>query len=410
MSTDSRSQRWPLSAIRRHKRHQRQRRQRQHYPDLRRRCHAGNRRKHHRCGPGNQGHGFVRADQQREQCHHSGGKYDGLDLLYRREQPSSRHCDYRGSDLAGDITLTALGAGDITVSNNIQKAGSGAKTLTLQANENIIFNNSASVGLASGATNTYNVVLNADRDASAGGAIQLNSGTTINSNGGSITLGGGSSPLTTAAIGKGALANGVTLDNAQLISGSGAISIRGTGAAAGGIGVNIGNSSVITASGTAAIQITGTGTAASNDIKVAGGTNSIGGANAAGDILLNGTTGGGMVLGAGGDAATIQTSGNLTLNQSGGGVSQGSGSLLANGLRLVGSGAFNLNQASNDINALVSDLTGATTTLSYRDANGFSIGTGAGGLTTVKTAGGTAGYHLRHHRGHGGVSGQHAHA
>ena len=96
----------------------------------------------------------------------------------------------------GDITLKALGAGDITVSNNIQKAGSGAQTLTLQANENIVFNNSADVGLASGATNTYNVVLNADRDASAGGAIQLNSGTVINSNGGSITLGGGASPLT----------------------------------------------------------------------------------------------------------------------------------------------------------------------------------------------------------------------
>ena len=75
-------------------------------------------------------------------------------------------------------------------------------------------------------------------------------------------------------------------------------------------------------------------------------------------------------------------------------MSQGSGSLLANGLRLLGSGAFSLNQASNNINVLVADLTGAATTLSYRDANGFSIGTGAGGLSTVKTAGGGVGSDL----------------
>ena len=71
----------------------------------------------------------------------------------------------------GDITLKALGADDITVSNSIQKAGSGAQTLTLQANENIVFDSAAGAGLASGATNTYNVLLNADRDASSGGAI-----------------------------------------------------------------------------------------------------------------------------------------------------------------------------------------------------------------------------------------------
>ncbi|MHB8735922.1 MAG: beta strand repeat-containing protein [Terriglobales bacterium] len=98
-----------------------------------------------------------------------------------------------------------------------------------------------------------------------------------------------------------------------------------------------------------------------------------------------------MVLGAGGgDTATVQTTGNVTLNQTGGGVSQGSGSLLTNGLRLLGAGAFSLNQAGNNVSVLVANLTGATTTLSYRDANGFSIGTGGGGLSTAKTAGAAA--------------------
>jgi hypothetical protein len=352
-----------------------------------------------------------------------------------------------------DITLKALGAGDITVSNSIQKAASGAQTLTLEANENIVFNSGAGAGLASGAANTYTIVLNADRDASAGGAIQLNSGTVINSNGGSITLGGGASPLTTVAIGTGALVEGVKLDNAQLISGAGAINVRGaglagaanahgisltnsasvtstsanitllgtggagtggsrgiylsngasvnsgsgvitlTGVGSGSGGSNVGvelSGSTIASTGSAIIQMTGTGAAGSNDIKLSSGSGSVGGSSAAGDILLNGTTTGGMVLGAGGDTVTLQTSGNITLNQTGGGISQGSGSVLANGLRLIGAGAFSLNQAGNNINVLVADLTGGATTLSYRDANGFSIGSGAGGLGTVKTAGGSA--------------------
>ena len=174
-------------------------------------------------------------------------------------------------------------------------------------------------------------------------------------------------------------------------SGSGIITLTGVGSGSGSsnTGVELSNSS-ITSTGSAIIQVTGTGAAGSNDIKVASGTNSIGGTSAGGDILLNGTTGGGMVLGAGGDTATVQTTGNVTLNQTGGGVSQGSGSLLANGLRLLGVGAFSLNQAGNNVSVLVADLTGATTTLSYRDANGFSIGTGGGGLSTAKTAGAAA--------------------
>ncbi|MBE0627388.1 MAG: hypothetical protein IH606_21525, partial [Burkholderiales bacterium] len=352
-----------------------------------------------------------------------------------------------GLTAQGDITLKALGAGDITVSNNIQKAGAGAQTLILQANRNIIFSSGADVGVSG--SNAFNVVLNSDLDQAtfAGGAIQLNSGTVINSNGGNITLGGGADPLTTAAIGSGALVEGVKLDNAQIASGAGAINVRGVGLSgsanahgvgltnsssatstsgsvtmvgAGGagsgssrgiylnngasagsasgvitltgvgssdVGVEVANSS-ITSTGAAIIQVTGTGAAGSNDLRVASGTNSIGGTSAAGDILLNGTSNSGMVLGAGGDSTTLRTTGNITLNQTGGGISQGSGSLLANGLRLIGSGAFSLNQASNNINVLVADLTGAATSLFYRDADGFSIGTGAGGLSTVKTAGG----------------------
>ena len=354
----------------------------------------------------------------------------------------------------GNATLASTGTEtDVTVSNLISRNNTTVGTLNIDATRNVIFNGGGGVN-ATGAGGALAVTLNADTNGASGGAIQVGDGTTlstITSNGGSITLGGSGSPTSTAAIGVGALVEGVKLNNAQLVSGAGTISIRGTGLAGttnaygvslangasvtstsgpitvigtggngtgadrgiylsagssvasgtglitlAGTGSGIGASnngvelsaSSVNSTGSAAIQITGTGAAGGNDIRVTTGTSTIGGNSAVGDILLNGTTTGGMVLGTGGDTTTVQTAGNITLNQTGGGVSQGSGSLLANGLRLLGSGAFSLNQASNNINVLVANLTGAATTLSYRDADGFSIGTGTGGLSTVQTAGG----------------------
>ncbi len=360
-----------------------------------------------------------------------------------------------GITAAGNVTLTALGAGDLMVSNDIVKTGGGNQTVTLKASQNIIFNSSADVNGA-GIGGTYTIVLNSDLDANSAGAIQLNDGTVLSSNDGSITLGGGLAGTGASnAAGFAGFVEGVKLDGAQLVSGAGAIVIRGTGvggttnahgvslttasstvssitstsgpinvsgtggagtdgdrgiyltagssiASGSGLitltgtgtgtgtsnhGVELDASSIIS-TGTTAIQMTGTGAAGSNDI-LASGASTIGSATASGDILLNGATAGGTALGAG--TVTLQTSGNVTLNQTGGGVNQTGGSILANGLRLLGVGAFNLNQAANNVNVLVADLTGAATSLSYRDTNGFSIGTaGPGGLSTVKTAGGGA--------------------
>jgi hypothetical protein len=354
----------------------------------------------------------------------------------------------------GNVSVKVLGGSDLTVLKDILKTGAtAATTLTLQADQNIVFNSAAKAKLGTGASGTYTMVLNSDLDANLAGAIQLNDGTVLTSNGGSITLGGGAAGTGASnAVGVGPLVEGVKLDGAQLVSGAGAITIRGTGLAGttnahgvslttatstlssitstsgpitvigaggtgnggdrgiyltagssiasgsglitlAGTGNGIGTSnhgielsaSSITSTGTTAIQMTGTGATGSNDI-LASGTGTIGGSTSSGDILLNGTTSGGLVLGTG--TVTLQTTGNVTLNQTGGGVNQTGGSLLANGLRLLGAGAFNLNQTANNVNVLVADLTGATTSLSYRDTNGFSIGTaGTGGLTTAKAAG-----------------------
>ncbi|MCX7142725.1 MAG: hypothetical protein NT123_16980, partial [Proteobacteria bacterium] len=225
-----------------------------------------------------------------------------------------------------------------------------------------------------------------------------------------ITLGGGSAPSTTAAIGPSA--EGILINGAQLQSGTGNIILNGAGLASGigaqgirianggvvqtssgtitmtgvgGAGNNDGvrlntNSSILSGSG--AIQVKGTRTGTGVDISTVGGGNVIGGATSSAstsDILLEAAGTGGIST-----DATIGTSGSVTLNASqGGAITQTGGQILATGgsnsaLRLLGnavtSTAASVNSASNDINVLVASLPGSTSSLSYRDANGFDVG------------------------------------
>ena len=122
---------------------------------------------------------------------------------------------------------TGTQAGDITVANNISKTTGGDASLTLQAANNIIINPGVKI---SSTFNKLNVTLNSDYDDNNAGAITLNSGAIINSNGGDIVLGGGINPLTTSAKATATNKVGITLTGSQLNSASGNISIRGTGA------------------------------------------------------------------------------------------------------------------------------------------------------------------------------------
>ena len=122
--------------------------------------------------------------------------------------------------LGGDVIVSTAsglgGAGNITVNANIKYSGAANRALTLQANNNIIFNSGA--GVTANNTGKLDVTLNADRDGNATGAIAFNPGSAINSNGGNIILGGGSNPLTSPA-------TGVNLNGATLNSSSGDIKI-----------------------------------------------------------------------------------------------------------------------------------------------------------------------------------------
>ncbi len=119
--------------------------------------------------------------------------------------------------------------GRITVQNDIDKTAGGDATLTLLAHESIVSNN---VDITS-TSGRLNLVFNADSDATGGGAINLANGI-FDTNGGSIVMGGGVNPLTTAAIGTSAHNDGITLNNIDLITNEGNISMRGTGRLGGG--------------------------------------------------------------------------------------------------------------------------------------------------------------------------------
>ncbi|NJK53968.1 MAG: hypothetical protein HC936_16390 [Leptolyngbyaceae cyanobacterium SU_3_3] len=73
------------------------------------------------------------------------------------------------------------------------------------------------------------MILNADRDANGAGAIVLNLGAAINSNGGNIILGGGTDPERQPATGTSTLPRGVQLTAAALDSSGGNVSINGAG-------------------------------------------------------------------------------------------------------------------------------------------------------------------------------------
>src|SRR5690606_25796805 len=87
-------------------------------------------------------------------------------------------------------------------------------------------------------------------------------GTTVTSNGGAITLGGGADPLTTAAIGTDtteAGRSGIYLSGSTLSSGAGAISLRGLGRDGTSAAAGIGLRNRLMTSGTGTIAFHGRG-------------------------------------------------------------------------------------------------------------------------------------------------------
>lgn len=188
---------------------------------------------------------------------------------------------------------SGAGAGNIVVASNITKSSGAATTLKLIAENDITVKSGVSIS-ATSAASPLSVVLNADSN-SDGGAIWMDTGSSIISKGGDITLGGGSNPLTTAAIGNATHGDGVLLNATTLDAGAGAISIRGTavsGTATSRYGVNVVDSVLKTTSGSISLIGDGGGSSGYNNkggIYWARGTLE----SDTGAIVMNGTGGSG---------------------------------------------------------------------------------------------------------------------
>jgi len=165
--------------------------------------------------------------------------------------------------LGSSATILSVTNADLNIGQNITWSTGSAASLTLQASGSVILaSNTAIAGNVSGALNvTLDTHNSAGTDSGNSGAIVLNTGASIQSHGGTITLGGGVSPGTTPAYGTSTNLNGINLIDATLSSAGGAITLTGTGGATAvsiNDGVLVQNGSVITTT-SGGITITGTG-------------------------------------------------------------------------------------------------------------------------------------------------------
>ena len=238
-------------------------------------------------------------------------------------------------DKQGNIQLFAkedvtLGANSkISANNNSDKA----------SNLHIKADNAVLIGANTGIESTQgklNIVLNADADAKNGGNIQVNSGTTLNSNGGNIVLGGGKCSTTdcdntakgyTASL---AQSDGVSISYATLNSNGGEINIYGEGYSSKTVplsdvhGVFINQSTLTSNAGN--VTINGKGGEGksnynNNGIFLTGNEKKTDISTTSGNIILTGTSSasnGSDNFGISSDTTTIKTTGgSITLNGTG---------------------------------------------------------------------------------------------
>ncbi len=176
------------------------------------------------------------------------------------------------------ITTGAGGAGDgdINVADSIHKSAGGDATLSLLAHRNILVGSGVTIDSSSSA---LNVVLNSNQDGLNDGAIDLASGSVIDSNGGNILLRGGipsatgafsdptsdpsgfaSQVLALGGVTTDTLVHryGVHISGATLDAGGGNIELRGVGAT-GYSGIRVDNDAQITTTGSGTITLHGAG-------------------------------------------------------------------------------------------------------------------------------------------------------
>ena len=278
---------------------------------------------------------------------------------------------------AGNLTVEALG-GDLTIAGNIAKTSGTDATATFKATGAVIQNSSTSISSTSYKLHT---VLWADYDAN-GGAIKLNSGSSITTNGGNITLSGGVNTATGFAQSGGIYPNGVDINSASVNSGGGNIVIRGStvpGTPQDRDGVRISGQSTAASidSGTGTINISGKTTSSnagewSAGVRINyGNASSIKSANtSASAITITGDASGFTDSSSKVDGVSIEDTNSVLATGSGGGISitgigdagQGSGVRLGNGANvLAASGPITITGSSG-----ITGIIGSGAAIGYR--------------------------------------------
>jgi CHAT domain-containing protein len=298
-----------------------------------------------------------------------------------------------------------LGAGTVSIFNNITATGN----LTVQAGSDILVfttNGNRQINSTSG---PLSVILNADRDADNSGRIALAAGTSINSNGGDVVLGGGLNPLTTPAVSTSTTDSGVSI-NGNINASGGNVTVRGSNTlSSNGVRIN-GGGQVIT-NGTGNITIEGTGGSGSSNnqgIAIFGTGSLVQAVN--GNIALTGTISGGTINNDGiriTDSAIVRTTGTGNLNLTGTNNATGSGStgiLMAGAtLETTGTGNITLTGTSGtgtsnntgislgNTTSLLGEINAAsgaiTLTGNSRGTSNNNLGVFLGGNITVNTNG-----------------------
>ncbi|MFS2034670.1 beta strand repeat-containing protein [Polaromonas sp. CT11-55] len=276
------------------------------------------------------------------------------------------------------VQTSAVGgtSGDINVLDNVR--GVGNASLTLQAHRNIIIGSGRTI--SNGTGKSLNVSLVSNYGDTGNGSVAL-TGSTISTNGGAITISGGSNPLTGYAATNQSSASGVALNGASLSTSGGNITIRGA--------------STSTSSTSSAVNISGaTLNAGGGNISIVA---NVGIAGATGDAFV--LTGGSNVQTSGAGSITVDStnlgSGNGTriFSTNNTMAASGSGNLTIRGNATTGFGVLICSTASTSSQQLT---VGSGNLTVQANSNGFAgagrgvylAASGTGGVVLNATAGG----------------------
>ncbi len=309
-----------------------------------------------------------------------------------------------------NVTITTT-TGSITLDNSttITDSGSATTTLDFEAGTDIYLGTSAAI--TNSGTGKLNVTFDADT-ATGGGAIYMDTGSSITTLGGNITMGGQGTPLTKNAVGDATYGNGITIYQAMLAAGNdGNITLNGTGYGGGSgsnNGVYIYDGAAVTTTGSGNITIVGTGGTGSGgyndgihtDVVTASTNTQITTVN--GNISVTGTGGASSAAGNIGilfdsnysgllSNVAATGSGNITLNGTGGGTGASTGDT---GVVLGGAGTSTqhgqVSVATGNISIAGTGATGSTGGSNYGvDLNNYgTIQTTSTGTVSITGTGG----------------------